>query len=51
MTVLLFFISCMLDLEVSRQKRQNANPSPDGKFFVELNGLGILHDGTHDVTF
>ena len=41
----------MLHLEVSRQKRQNTNPSPDGKFFVDLNGLGILRDGTHDVTF
>ena len=31
------FTSCILHLEVSRQKRQNAKPYPDGKFFVNLN--------------
>ena len=29
---------------VTAQKRQNSNPHPDGKIFVDLNGLGILRD-------
>ena len=33
------FTSCKLNLEVSQQ---NTNPHPEGKFFVDLNGLGIL---------
>ena len=41
------FTSCMLHLEVSRQKRENTNPHLDGKFFVDLNGLGILRNGLH----
>ena len=41
------FTSCMLHLEVSRiKKKQNTNPTPDMKFFVDLNGPGILRDAT-----
>ena len=29
---------------VTAQKRENTNPHPDGKIFVDLNGLGILRD-------
>ena len=29
---------------VMAKKRQNTNPYPDGNFFVDLNGLGILRD-------
>ena len=29
---------------VTAKKWQNANPYPDGKFFVDLNGPGILSD-------
>ena len=31
---------------VTAKKRQNINPHPDGKFFVDLIGLGILRDDT-----
>ena len=30
---------------VTRKKRQNANPHPDGNFFDDRFGLGILRDG------
>ena len=33
----------------SRKKRQNTNPHPDGNFFVDRFGLGILRDGTKNV--
>ena len=29
---------------VMAKKRQNTNPYPDGNFFVDLNGLGILRN-------
>ena len=29
---------------VTRKKRQNTNPHPDGNFFVDRFGLGILRD-------
>ena len=31
---------------VTRKKRQNTNPHPDGNFFDDRFGLGILRDGT-----
>ena len=34
----------MLHSEVSRLKTANTNPYPDGNFFVDLNGPGILRD-------
>ena len=42
---LVVFTSCMLHLEVSRQKKQNTNPHPDGNIFLDLSGLGNLRDG------
>ena len=30
---------------VTRKKRQNTNPHPEGNFFVDRFGLGILRDG------
>ena len=38
------FNSCMLHLEVPRLKTAKYHPQPDSKFFVDLNGLGILRD-------
>ena len=32
---------------VTDKKQQNTNPYADGKFFVDLNELGILRDGHH----
>ena len=37
---------------VTRKKRQNTNPHPDGNFFDDRFGLGILRDGdtSYDIT-
>ena len=34
---------------VTRKKRQNTNPHPDGNFFVDRFGLGILHDAERSI--
>ena len=35
---------------VTRKKRQNTNPHPDGNFFDDRFGLGILRDASNNTT-